>query len=75
VELYLKKGGKVEDTVGRKCLCNGLLANIGLSQIQKSGYVEKPLVTAGEDLRNISRFIKDGSKSYSARDVIKYLIE
>src|SRR5580658_161585 len=26
---YVAKGGKVEDTVGRKCLCNALLSNIG----------------------------------------------
>ena len=26
---YVAKGGKAEDTVGRKCLCNALLANIG----------------------------------------------
>ena len=26
---YVAKGGKVEETVGRKCLCNALMANIG----------------------------------------------
>ncbi len=30
VENYVAKGGKIEDTVGRKCLCNTLMANIGL---------------------------------------------
>lgn len=29
VTVYVSKGGKVEDTVGRKCLCNALVANIG----------------------------------------------
>ena len=28
VDAYLRKGGKIEDTVGRRCLCNALLANI-----------------------------------------------
>lgn len=74
LELYLKKGGSTEETLGRKCLCNGLLANIGLAQCSKDGYLEKPLVTAGEDFRNITRFLKEGSKSYSARDVIDYLL-
>ena len=31
----MAKGGKVEDTVGRKCLCNALLANIGHAQTRK----------------------------------------
>jgi len=34
---YLAKGGKEENTVGRKCLCNALMANIGLSQIRAGG--------------------------------------
>ena len=29
---YVKKGGKLEDTLGRLCLCNGLMATIGLGQ-------------------------------------------
>ena len=32
VEAYVAKGGDVADTVGRRCLCNGLTANIGLAQ-------------------------------------------
>lgn len=73
VDIYVKKGGKTEDTVGRKCLCNGLMANIGLPQIHKNGYVEKPLVTAGGDLKNITRYISKGQKTYSAEDVINFL--
>ena len=40
VDTYLKKDGAVEDTRGRKCVCNGLMKTIGLGQRQKSGYVE-----------------------------------
>jgi nitronate monooxygenase len=29
VTTYVSKGGKVENTAGRKCLCNALMANIG----------------------------------------------
>jgi hypothetical protein len=72
--LYLKKGGNIDDTVGRKCLCNGLMANIDLPQYRKNGSIEKPLVTAGDDFKNISRFLKDGANSYSAEDVINYLL-
>ena len=31
-EMYLRKGGVIEDTIGRRCLCNGLVATIGLAQ-------------------------------------------
>lgn len=72
---YLKKGGAIEDTEGRKCLCNGLLANIGHPQIRKSGYREKPLVTSGSDVNEIARFLGDGKNSYSAREVVGYLLE
>src|SRR5690606_29930626 len=37
VDDYVAKGGKVEDTVGRKCLCNALTADVGLAQVQKNG--------------------------------------
>jgi len=74
VDLYLRKDGKMEETLGRKCLCNALLANIGLGQIQKNNYEEKPLVTAGEDYKNIVRFLKKNETSYSAKDVIQYML-
>src|ERR1039457_1643822 len=45
VDNYVAKGGKIEDTVGRKCLCNALLANIGHAQTRKDDAVEPPLVT------------------------------
>lgn len=75
VEVYVKKGGKIEDTSGCKCLCNCLMANIGFSQRRKDGSIEKPLVTAGYDLRNIRNFVRDGESAYSAKDVLNSLIE
>ncbi|MFK7759984.1 MAG: nitronate monooxygenase [Phycisphaerales bacterium] len=74
VEDYLKKGGALEDTVGRKCVCNGLMANIDLGQIQRVGGLEKPLITSGDDAAHISRFLKPGASSYSALEVIDYLL-
>ena len=46
---YLAKGGKAEDTDGRICLCNALMANIGHQQVRCGHHVEPPLVTAGDD--------------------------
>jgi nitronate monooxygenase len=74
VKNYLAKGGKVEDTVGRKCLCKSLMANIGLNQIRKSGYVEPALVTVGDDLNTVAQFLAPGRKSYTAADVVKSLL-
>ena len=74
VKDYLKKGGLEEDTVGRKCLCNALMADVGIGQIQANGQPELPLLTAGDDLNNIVRMIKPGKTSYSATDVIDYLL-
>lgn len=71
---YVAKGGKVEDTVGRKCLCNALLANIGHPQTRKDGSVEVPLVTVGDDLNTIAQFLAPGHDSYSAADVVASLL-
>jgi nitronate monooxygenase len=71
---YLAKGGKIEDTVGRKCLCNALMANIGHAQIRKDGAIEPPLVTVGDDLNSVVQFLAPGRMSYSAADVIESLL-
>ncbi len=70
----MAKGGKIEDTVGRKCLCNTLLANIGHAQTRKDGSVEPALITVGDDLNTIAQFLAPGRKSYSAADVVENLL-
>ncbi len=74
VENYLAKGGKVEDTVGRKCLCNALMANIGHQQTRKGDAEEPALVTVGDDLNTIAQFLAPGRETYSAADVVKSLL-
>jgi nitronate monooxygenase len=71
---YIAKGGKVEETVGRKCLCNALMANIGYAQPRKSGPSEPALVTVGDDLNTVAQFLKPGRTSYSAADVLNSLL-
>ncbi len=73
-DIYVMKGGEREDTVGRKCVCNGLLATIGLGQTQSTGYVEPALLTAGDDLCLLGRFLADGADHYSAEDVLKAVL-
>jgi len=74
VKAYVAKGGREEDTVGRKCLCNALAANIGMGQRLPDGGHEKPLITMGDDLENIGRFCEPGQLVYSAADVIRILL-
>jgi nitronate monooxygenase len=74
VNNYVAKGGKAEDAVGRKCLCNALLSNIGYAQIRKDGSVEPPLITVGDDLNTVAEFLAPGRSSYSAADVVESLL-
>jgi len=71
---YVKKGGKLENTVGRKCLCNGLMANIGRAQVRKDGKVELPLVTCGEDLSCVAEMASKAGNAYTADDVLDHLL-
>jgi nitronate monooxygenase len=71
---YLAKGGQAEDAVGRKCLCNALMANIGHQQVRCGHHVEPALVTAGDDLTEMARFLPAGSASYGAADVLDALL-
>lgn len=70
---YVKKGGKMEDTIGRQCLCNALLSVIGHPQTRANGTVEPPIVTSGDDLATIGGFL-GGRTSYTAADVVAYLL-
>jgi nitronate monooxygenase len=74
VTLYVSKGGKPENTVGRKCLCNGLVANIGHAQVRNGKRVEPGIITSGDDLRNVPQFLAAGQMRYSAADVIGRLL-
>ena len=74
VHMYLKKGGAEEATQGRKCLCNGLMANIGLGQERKDGYVETRLVTLGQDLTGARELIASYVQGWSAREAVGWLL-
>ncbi|MFT4113858.1 nitronate monooxygenase [Silvibacterium sp.] len=74
VRNYLAKGGSEEETVGRKCLCNGLVANIGLAQTRGEDWTEPAIVTEGDDLNSATQFLAPGATSYTAADVIHTLL-
>lgn len=75
VHMYLKKGGDEADTVDRKCLCNGLMANIGLGQHRKDGYVEDMIVTLGQDLVGARELIERHPQGWSATQALAYLLD
>ena len=72
VEQYLAKGGALEDTVDRQCLCNALCACIGEPQVRSDGSEEPVLVTSGDDVLHLAGFLA-GRTRYSAADVITFL--
>jgi nitronate monooxygenase len=74
VDDYVRKGGSEADTVGRKCLCNSLVANIGHPQVQRNGEIEGELITSGDDVADVARFLQEGRDGYRAIDVIDYLL-
>jgi NAD(P)H-dependent flavin oxidoreductase YrpB (nitropropane dioxygenase family) len=74
VDDYVKKGGTPEQAQGRKCLCNGLMANAGLGQVRAGLEGELPLLTAGDEVAHIARFLQPGADSYSAADVLSCLL-
>ena len=69
---FLSKGGKPEEAEGKHCLCNGLLATIGMGQIRRGTRVQ-PLVTWGDDMSFLDPILGESKSSYSAGDVIHYL--
>ncbi|MEP6760245.1 MAG: nitronate monooxygenase [Sporichthyaceae bacterium] len=73
VHTFVRKGGTVEDTVGRACLCNSLTANVELGQTRSDGYVEKPMVTLGADVDGARRLAELHPGGWSARDALDWL--
>ncbi len=73
VATYVAKGGDVADTVGRRCLCNGLVADVGHPQVRADGRIELPLLTSGDTLLSMREFV-NGRVRYSAVDVVDYLL-
>lgn len=71
---WLAKGGAPEELEGRKCLCNGLLANLGFARERRGGYLEQPLLTVGDCFRQLKAFLRGEGNSYSAKDVLDYLL-
>ena len=68
VDSYVGNRGIERNTEERRCLCNGLLASVGLGQVKKiSGeWTEEPaIITLGNRLDGIRRLSRAGPNSVS----------
>ena len=74
VHMYVKKGGDIAETVGRKCLCNALFANIGMPQRRKDGYVEDPAITLGSDLTGARGLLAEHPAGWTGTEAVTYLL-
>ncbi|MBP8273704.1 MAG: nitronate monooxygenase [Acidobacteria bacterium] len=72
--VYASKGGAIEDTAGRKCICNALVATVGHPQIRAGKYLEHGIITSGDDLAGVREFIPADGRDYTAADVIDRLL-
>ncbi|MEZ4584156.1 MAG: hypothetical protein R3A10_21405 [Caldilineaceae bacterium] len=73
IESYVKQRGLARNTAERRCLCNGLLACVGLGQVKRTHgeLVEEPaIVTLGNDLGGVRRLSRQGQIHYHAEDVV-----
>jgi NAD(P)H-dependent flavin oxidoreductase YrpB (nitropropane dioxygenase family) len=73
--VFVRKGGEEAQTQNRKCLCNGLMANIGLGQIRGDGYTEPPLLTLGADLSGAHELLREHPEGWKAVDALNYLLK
>lgn len=74
LDRFMLKGGCKGDTIGKVCLCNGLLSTIGLGQ-SRGGEMEPSIVTAGQNFDFLPYVAKGPEHRYSAKQVIDYLDE
>ncbi len=74
---FLSKRGLPLNAGDRRCLCNGLLACVGLGQagIQNGEQMEEPaIVTLGNHLDGIRRLSRNGQSPYWVRDVVRDIL-
>ncbi len=70
---YVSERGLMKNTEERRCLCNGLLACVGLGQARGPGgdvTAEPAIVTLGSHLDGIRRLSRHGQAHYWAKDVV-----
>ena len=73
IDTYIRQRGLERNTDERRCLCNGLLACVGLGQVKEiqGETVEEPaIVTLGNHLGGVRRLSRQGQVHYHVEDVV-----
>ena len=71
---FTAKGGSSAAARGQVCLCNSLLATLGLAQLRDGDELERLIIPAGEDVRELARFLPPGRPRFTAAEVVAYLL-
>lgn len=71
---YVEKGGDARQAVQQHCLCNAVLASLGLGQRRLEEALERPLAPAGEELEALAQFVAPGRNQFEAADVVATLL-
>ena len=74
VKTFEFKGGSEGEAENVKCLCNALMANIGLGQVRWATYHEPALLTLGSDLSGAQELSALHSGCWSSANVVEYLV-
>ena len=72
---YEFKNGQVDQAQGSKCLCNALMADIGLGQVRPDGRTEISLLTFGSDLEGPRAMRAKYPNGWNAVQAINFLRE
>ena len=71
--MFPRKGGGDDEIAGRACLCNALVASVGLAQVRKDGTEELPLVTLGDDTDGARHLLAENPDGYTATQAVAWL--
>ena len=77
VEGFVNKRGLEHNAQDRRCLCNGLLACVGLGQVaERKGerFDEPAIVTLGNHLDGVRRLSRNGQTPYWVHDVVEDIL-
>ena len=71
---FRRKRGLPFNAKGKRCLCNGLLAAVGLGQTHPTNGDEPAIVTLGNNLDGVRRLSRQGQVPYWACDVVSEIL-
>lgn len=74
LEDFVNKRGLAFNAADKRCLCNGLLAGVGLGQIHPKDGEEPAIVTLGNDLSGVRRLSRNGQTTYWASEVVEDML-